>query len=305
MSIAYFLYMAIILSGEVASTAHQFTGLLSAMPKETQLTHDAQGHTLNNTQVFSPDDQWIVYDTRNQDTELGQTCCIRMLNVRTQEDRLLYQTSNQTEFGPGVGAATFSPVRPQILFLHGLRNANAQYPYAMTRRTGVVINLDQPQRPHFLDGRDVTPPFTRGALRGGTHAHQWSGDGTRISFTYNDAVMERLATTHPGAADLRTVGVLTPTKSVSVPHGNTSEEFSGAGFAVVVTQVTEAPRPSSDEIDRAFDETWIGRDGYIKSDGSRQQKALAFQGNVRNAANKTSNRGLRSGPSRRPIQRPS
>lgn len=257
------------------------------MPTENQLTHDAWGHTLNNTQVFSPDDQWIVYDTRNLDTELGKTCCIRILNLHTGEDRLLYQTQNQSDYGPGVGAATFSPTHNRVLFLHGLRNADSHLPYAMTRRTGVAINIDQPQKPHFLDGRDVTPPFTPGALRGGTHAHQWSDDGQRISFTYNDAVLEKLATTIPQVADLRMVGVLIPGKPVPVEEGNNQDTFNGEGFAVVVTQVTEVPRPGSDEIDRAFDETWIGRGGYLRSDGSTQRRALAFQGNVRDAANQT------------------
>lgn len=257
------------------------------MPTETQLTHDTWGHTLNNTQVFSSDDQWIVYDTRNLDTELGKTCCIRILNVQTGEDRLLYQTQNQTNFGPGAGAATFSPTHNRVLFLHGLRNADSLLPYAMSRRTGVAIDIDQPQKPHFLDGRDVTAPFTPGALRGGTHAHQWSGDGQRISFTYNDAVLEKLATTNPRVADLRMVGVLVPGKRVQVAGGTNQDEFSGEEFAVVVTRVTEVPQPGSDEIDRAFDETWIGRTGYLKPDGSTQRRALAFQGNVRNATNQT------------------
>ncbi len=34
----------------------------------------------------------------------------------------------------------------------------------------------------------------------------------------------------------------------------------------------------SDEIDKAFDEGWIGTNGYRKSDGSRQHRAIAFQG---------------------------
>jgi hypothetical protein len=265
----------------------QSTDTAPAMPTEIQLTQDAKGHTLNSTQVFSPDDQWVVYDTRNHDTHLGQTCCIRMLNVHTGEDRLLYQTGNQTDHGPGAGAATFSPVRPQVLFLHGLRNAGARLPYAMTRRTGVVLSINQPLKPRFLDGRDLTPPFTPGALRGGTHAHQWSGDGQRISFTYNDAVMEQLATTNPEVADLRTVGVMVPGRAVKVENSNDKDEFSGEAFAVVVTRVTKSPRLGSNEIDRAFDETWIGRQGYQKPDGSRRQYALAFQGNVRNDANQT------------------
>lgn len=276
-------FLSIILSGGLPQSA----GLLTTMPPETQLTHDAWGHTLNHTQVFSPDDQWIVYDTRNLDTELGKTCCIRLFNVKTGEDRLLYQTQNQTDYGPGVGAATFSPTQNRVLFLHGLRNADSYLPYAMTRRTGVAIDIAQPQKPHFLDGRDVTLPFTPGALRGGTHAHQWSGDGQRISFTYNDAVLEKLASTNPNVADLRTVGVLVPEKRVQVAGGNNQDEFNGEGFAVVVTRVTEVPRPGSDEIDRAFDETWIGHGGYLKPDGTPQRRALAFQGNVRNAANQS------------------
>jgi len=279
--------LAIILLGRLVPSVQQPAELPNPMPYEIQLTHDAKGHTLNNTQVFSPDDQWLVYDTRNHDTELGQTCCIRIVNVQTGEDRLLYQTQNQTPFGPGVGAATFSPTRPQVLFLHGLRNADTLQPYAMTRRTGVTVRIDQPQKPHFLDARDITPPFTPGALRGGTHAHQWSGNGELISFTYNDAVMEHLATTNPAVADLRTVGVMVPALAVKVSEGNDKDEFSGEAFAVVVTQVTEAPQPGSDEIDRAFDETWIGQKGYQKPDGSFQRRALAFQGNVRNAANQS------------------
>lgn len=54
-----------------------------------------------------------------------------------------------------------------------------------------------------------------------------------------------------------------------------------------MTQVTDQPKPGSNDIDRAFDETWIGRNGYRKADGARQKRALAFQGNVRNQANQT------------------
>ncbi|GAB3694759.1 DUF3748 domain-containing protein [Spirosoma flavus] len=255
------------------------------MPIETQLTFGPKGHTLNNNQAFSPDDRWIVYDTRNVDTGLGQTNSIELVDVNTKETRLLYRTPNQTEYGPGAGAATFSPTEPKVLFLHGLRNADARYPYSMSRRTGVLVAVDQPQNPHFLDGRCVTSPFVPGALRGGTHAHQWSADGQRISFTYNDEVMERLSQTNPAVKDLRTVGVLTPAHPVKVHNTNNADSFDGEWFATVIAQVTEQPKEGSDEIERAFDETWIGNDGYHKADGSRQKRAIAFQGNVRNKEN--------------------
>src|SRR3546814_11651053 len=63
---------------------------------ETQLTHATQGHTIHNTQVFSKDGQWVVYDTRNDDTKIGSTGSIEMVHTHTGEVKLLYQTTNQT-----------------------------------------------------------------------------------------------------------------------------------------------------------------------------------------------------------------
>jgi hypothetical protein len=47
--------------------------------------------------------------------------------------------------------------------------------------------------------------------------------------------------------------------------------------------------PGSDEISKAFDEGWIGNNGYQRPDGTRQQRAIAFQGDVMNVdgTNKT------------------
>jgi len=55
-------------------------------------------------------------------------------------------------------------------------------------------------------------------------------------------------------------------------------------FSVVVTQTVNRPRPGSDEISRAFEEGWVGRDGYVRADGTRQHRALAFQGQVTTSA---------------------
>jgi hypothetical protein len=49
---------------------------------------------------------------------------------------------------------------------------------------------------------------------------------------------------------------------------------------VLVTRTMNEPQPGSDEISRAFEEAWIGTHGYIRPDGTRQRRALAFQGNV-------------------------
>jgi hypothetical protein len=47
------------------------------------------------------------------------------------------------------------------------------------------------------------------------------------------------------------------------------------------------PQPGSDEIARACEEAWIGTEGYVRSDGARQRRALAFQGSVLTAAGAT------------------
>lgn len=237
-----------------------------------QLTQTASGHTLHHNGVFSPDGQWIVFDGRNDDTRIGETSVIGVVNIKTGEERVIYQTKNPTQYGPGVGAASFSPVADRVIFIHGLINADKEKPYDLSRRTGVTIDLERPLQPVFMDARDVTAPYTPGALRGGTHSHCWSGDGRMISFTYNDALVE---------PDLRTVGVMFDAGHpvlVDSSEGNNSGQY----YAAVITDVVPEPHPGSDEISRAFDECWVGRSGYTNAAGQRVSYAIAFQGNTRN-----------------------
>ena len=255
--------------------------------KEVQLTFGSEGHFLNSTQCFSKDDHWIVYDTRNDETGISANQKIARVNTRSGAIKTIYQTTRQTAFGPGVGAATFSPVENRVLFIHGIRNANEKNPYSATRRTGVSVNLNKPAEPEFLDARNIIPPFSPGALRGGTHAHTWAGDGNWISFTYNDFIIEQLARKDTTLKDIRMVAVMNNRSSVTVPDTNGMENNNGKWFAAVVTKVTDHPAWGSDEIDRAFDESWIGSAGYIKNDGTRQKRAIAFQGNVKDSQGKT------------------
>jgi len=246
---------------------------------EIQVTQASSGHCINSTQSFSPDGQWIVYDARNKDAQLAANGEIRMVNVHTQEDVLLYQTSHQTAYGPGVGAATFSPDGKKVLFLGGIQNADEVNPYSFTRRTGIAVAIDHPLKPVWMDARDIVPPFTAGALRGGTHAHTWSGDGQWISFTYNDHILSERAKTDNTVIDTRTVAVMFP-RPVQVKGADGCENKNGEMYSVLVTRVVKHPAPGSDEIGRAFDECWIGENGYIRSDGTRQHRAIAFQGEL-------------------------
>lgn len=249
--------------------------------QEVQLTKGLYGHMLNGNQVFSPDDEWIVYDTRNDQTHISRTCCIEKVNTRTGEVVKLYSAPHQSLHGPGVGAASWHPTENKVIFIHGLLNCDEKNPYGFTRRFGAVLKEGDEGKITAAEARTIDDPLLPGALRGGTHAHSWSGDGAWISFTYNDFLIERLEQTSNGKIkDLRTIGVMAPSKRVKVETEN-AENFSGEYFSVVAATVVENAAPGSDEIEKAFDECWVGDSGYVKADGTRQNRAVAFQGHIR------------------------
>lgn len=104
-----------------------------------------------------------------------------------------------------------------------------------------------------LDAMDITAPYTPGALRGGSHVHVFSPNGERVSFTYNDHVMHEL----DPALDLRNVGVAAPFGLVNVQKQH-PREYSGSHWCVLVSKTTPTPQPGSDEINRAYEEGWVG-----------------------------------------------
>jgi hypothetical protein len=261
--------------------------------REVQLTFDPRNHDLDNNDNFSPDDQWLVYDTRrNVPTqpmrEIGGNSNIEKVNVDTGEIVVVYETQEQTEYGPGVGAASYHPKENKVVCMHGLLNCDANRPYWYWRRTGVMVdeslaapcNGGQGGSAVFLDARDVTPPFTPGALRGGTHRHEWSADGKWIGFTYNDAIMAQIEEQTSEAVNLRTIGVSTASNPVTVDRDDEGENNDGIWFSVLAAKVVPHPTPGSDEISRAFSDAWVGTRGYRRADG-RWQRARAFLGNVR------------------------
>ena len=254
-----------------------------------QLTTNPKGHFLHNTQCWSPDDQWIVYDNRHRETMIASTGSIEKVNTDTGQIVPMYvMTTKQTKYGPGVGAATWSPTADRILFIHGILNCDEYRPYGVRRRTGVAVDGARRGKAIFIDARDVTPPFTPGALRGGTHAHTWSADGKWISFTYQDMILGDLEKTSGKAnLDLRTVGVSAPLRNVKVDKDPDRENNDGQMFSVLVVKVVSKAKPGSDEIERAFSDSWVGVDGYVRSDGTRQKRAIAFQGHVRDKADNT------------------
>jgi Protein of unknown function (DUF3748)/WD40-like Beta Propeller Repeat len=246
------------------------------MATEHQLTKKSQSHVLTNVNVWSPDGHWIVYDVRTGDGFNGSF--IEQVNVETGEVQRLYESRN----GANCGVVTYSPVNPQVVFIHGPENPTPEWSYGFTHRRGALVDVSKPGVSHPLDAMNYASPFAAGALRGGSHVHVFSPDGKRVSFTYEDDVLARLDAVDDGARrepNQRNVGVAAPAGPVHVA-GNHPRNHAGDWFSVLVTRTVAKPQPGSDGISKAFEEGWIGRDGYVRAGGERQKYALAFQGMV-------------------------
>jgi hypothetical protein len=249
--------------------------------KEYQVTQDdSKNHDLDNNDNFSPGCKWLVYDTRNEITAIAGCSAIERVNIETGVTEVLYKINDNHDYGPGVGAVSYSPMENIVIFIHGVPLCTSENPYQQWRRTGVMIRDNQPGIPVNMDARDVTFPFTAGALRGGTHRHEWSRDGKWIGYTYNDAVMKKLEDSTGVKWNLRTIAVSNQQHAVIVDTDKDGENINGTWFSAVVVRVVPDPAPGTDEISNAASDSWVGTSGYRKPDRSMQM-ARAFLGQVR------------------------
>lgn len=258
-------------------------GVEAAIPfdsvRETQVTSGPGGRILTNERVWSPDSQWIVYDTRSD--AAGETfdgTRIEAVHVATGEVRRLYESAN----GARCGVVTHHPRERRVVFIHGPEAPTPDWSYGPSHRQGVLVDWDRPGLAVPLDARDLVAPFTPGALRGGSHVHVFSADGQWVSFTYEDHVLSRPAAAppEPGVhSNQRNIGVSVVGHAVQVRAGH-PRNHDGSAFTVLVTRTTDRPVPGSDEVLKAYEEGWVGTNGYVRADGTRQTRALAFLGNV-------------------------
>lgn len=266
------------------ATENQLQQEMKLIDLEKQITTESKGHILTNTAVWSPDSEWIVYDTRSDlsgDVFDGST--IEMVNIHTGEVKVLYHSTN----GANCGVATFHPHENKVVFILGPENPTPDWQYSASHRQGVIVVLSRPDVAINLDARDLTPPFTPGALRGGSHVHVWNANGEWVSFTYEDHVLSKFKEeTSEHEINLRNVGVSAPVGAVRVKKDH-MRNHDGEFFSVVVTRTIANPKPGSDEIKKAFEEGWVGTNGYLRPDGTRQIQALAFQGLVVTAKGET------------------
>ena len=266
------------------ATENQLQQEMKIIAYEKQITTESKGHILTNTGVWSPDSNWIVYDTRSDPSGgIFDGSTIEMVNIHTGEVRSLYHSPN----GAFYGVATFHPHDNKVVFILGPENPTSDWKYSASHRQGVIVDVNRPDIAINLDARDLTPPFTPGALRGGSHVHVWDANGEYVSFTYEDHILSQFKEeTSEHEINLRNVGVSAPVGAVHVKKDHI-RNHDGEFFSVVVTRTIANPKHGSDEIKKAFEEGWVGTNGYLCSDGTRQRHALAFQGIVVTAGEET------------------
>ena len=210
-----------------------------------QLTFAPRHHQLTNTQTWTADSRWLVFDVRPSGASFtGET--IERVNVETGEVEVVYRARE----GARVGVVTVHPAIDRYVFIQGPQHPDAGWQYDFHHRQGVIVQNGQATN---LDAMDITAPYTPGALRGGSHVHVYSPNGQFVSFTYNDHVMHERDVT----LDLRNVGVAAPFGPVT-PKGNHPREYAGLFWSVLVSRTTPTPTPGSDEINRAYEEGWVG-----------------------------------------------
>jgi hypothetical protein len=139
--------------------------MVESLGAEKQITRGPGGRILTNTGVWSPDGEWLAYDTRGDAAGDGfNGLTIEAVNVRTGEVRELYRAKN----GAYCGVVTFHPRENKVFILgpktrHLTGNTDLSSPRAI-----VAADIGEGRPPSArpvsnLDACNITPPFTAGA----------------------------------------------------------------------------------------------------------------------------------------------
>ncbi len=231
------------------------------MNRETILTNGPGGRILTNANVWSADGQWIVFDTRSDPAgAVFDGRFIRAVNVASRGIRTLLNGRRLQAF---CGVATCHPTHDKAVCMVAPMNPTPDWSYGPSRREGIMFDIEATAQQQSIDARDMVPPFTPGALRGGTHLHICHPWRNWISFTYEDEVLKF-------PTQQRNVGISVMGRPGLVPYPyQHPRNHNGDAFSFLVTTTSNDPRIDSDEISRACEEGWIG-----------ETSSLAFQGTV-------------------------
>jgi len=222
--------------------------------QERQVTYAPKNHCLDNNDNFSPDMRFLCYDTREQvGPGIDNSQSIEKVEIATGIETVLYAPPSVTgdKPAPGVGAVSYSPIANAVAFIHGplLEEVAVRGPYGKPNRTGALVTADGSGHRTWLDFRDIdtTRDTLPGAHRGGTHRHEFTLDGKRIGFTYDDFLLPKYD---------RTIGYMEPRPDA--PKG------ASCYFAVLVKPVPMG-QSKPGEIEKAFGDSWVGKHGLMRA----------------------------------------
>lgn len=233
-----------------------FCALVGCKPKndpesgkmiERQITFNPKTHALDNNDNFSPDGKFLCYDTRYMvfNTNLANSKSIEKVEIATGKETVLWEPESVSgeNAAPGVAAASYHPTKNEVVFIHGpqLAEVGARGYYGIRNRSGALVSGDGEGRLAWLDLRDVATdrPTIPGAQRGGTHRHEFSKNGKRIGFTYDDFLQQDYD---------RTIGYMEATKNV--------EEGYNDYFAVLL-KPAKIGKSKPGEIEKAYGDSWV------------------------------------------------
>ena len=223
--------------------------------KETQLSFSPKNHALDNNDNFSPDDRFLCYDTRGTvfNFDLANCKSIEKIEIATGKETVLWEPESVTgeQAAPGVAAVSWHPSEDKVIFIHGplLSEVDKRGYYGIRNRTGVEVSADGKGTLTKVDMRDVATDraIIAGAQRGGTHRHEYTRNGKKIGFTYDDFLQQDYD---------RTIGYMVPKEMT--PAGYTHY------FALLVKPVKMGSAKPG-EIEKAYADSWVDSEGKMRA----------------------------------------
>ncbi len=228
---------------------------------ENQLTFSAKTHALDNNDNFSPDGKYLCYDTRATvyNENLANSKSIEKVNIESGEETILWEPPYVTgeEAAPGVAAVSFHPKLNKVIFIHGpfLEEVEERGYYGIRNRSAMQVDGDGGRKLNKVEMRDISNDVTTpGAHRGGTHRHEYTRNGNRIGFTYDDIIIQKYG---------RTIGYMEENESVQKGYTH---------YFSLILKPAEEGKSKPGEIEKANDDSWVDSNGTMR----------AFIGKVRN-----------------------
>jgi hypothetical protein len=219
--------------------------------EERQITFDSKTHALDNNDNFSPDGKFLCYDTRGMvyNNNLANCKSIEKVEIITGNITVLWEPESVSgENGaPGVAAVSYHPTENKVIFIHGpfLDEVEDRGSYDIKNRTGKVVSADGKGKMTAIDMRDhsMNKPTISGAHRGGTHRHEYSRNGKRIGFTYDDFIQQDYD---------RSIAYLD--ENENAPEGFTH-------YFAMLLKPTKKGMSKPGEIEKAYSDSWVDKNG--------------------------------------------